>query len=195
MRRTVPLAAAALLASAAVAFGGDTARIERAGFRVEMPAGWKELPEIANALENAVLGRTTDVVGDAVAHGDVTRGVVGIVLRVSAKKPVDRVRPEIEAFHAAFRASVEGNGTRITSWKLTETSTRIVATMEGEAPTVRLRGTAIAVVDKKGILHGWTAQCATTTRAGKRAADDCDAFLGSFQLTISDRELKRLEKR
>lgn len=189
------LAAVAAVAVAAVAWGAGGTQVEREGFRVVVPAGWNEMPDLANTIANGILGASTDIDGGAAAWGDASAGIFGSVLWVRAKKKVEVVRPELDAFHASLRASIEESGVKVTKHEVSETATRMTSRLEAETDQVKLQAVSIAAVDKKGILHGWSAQCVRSVRAPKKALPLCDALLGSFAVTVADGELKPLEKK
>lgn len=168
-------------------------KLERDGFSVEIPAAWGELPEVANNAQNALLGQTTDMTGGAVAYGDPNAGVMALVFWVKTKDKVPGVRAALEAFHDEIKLSLEGNGTKLTTWNVTETTTRMTSAVEGSDGSVIVKGQVAGAVGKDGRLLGWSAQCIYGTAARKKAMPMCEALVSSFKVTVADTDLKAIE--
>ena len=187
----------AVLATATVyAQGGGkpaAKKLERDGFSVEIPSAWGELPEVANNARNALLGQSTDMTGGAVAFGDPNAGVMALVFWVKTKDKVPGVRAALEGFHDEIKLSLEGNGTKLTTWNVTETTTRMTSAIEGSDGSVIVKGQVAGAVGKDGRLLGWSAQCIYGTAARKKAMPMCEALVSSFKVTVADADLKSIE--
>lgn len=170
-----------------------TKKLERDGFSVEIPGGWGELPDVANNARNALLGQSTDMTGGAVAYGDPNAGVMALVFWVKTKDKVPGVRAALEAFHDEIKLSLESNGTKLSTWTVAETTTRMTSALEGTDGSVVVRGQVAGAVGKDGRLVGWSAQCIYGTAQKKKAAPTCEALIASFKTTVADTELKLIE--
>jgi hypothetical protein len=195
MKRWSRYAVLAVLASTTAAAAGTKARkIERDQFVLEVPAGWTDLPDVANNAANAILGETADMTGGAIAYGDRQAGVLALVFWIKTKDKVPSVRPTLEAFHSEIKTSLESDGTRVTGWKTGETATRMTSSLEGTDGNVVMKGESVAAVTKDGRLVGWTAQCIYATTVEKKAVPVCGQVLASFRVTVADVDLEPLEK-
>jgi hypothetical protein len=187
-----------VMAAAAATVAAGT-RLDADHAHATAPAGWKPLPEAARAVKEAMLGATTLVQGDALAQGDAGAGVFGVLAWVTSKRPVTRVRAELEGFTRGVRGSLEAGGGRVDRWEASETPTRVVVRLAAASSEAELTGLATAVVDARGVLHGYlltctrTGQARTRERVAARATAACAALLASFELSFADAELMTLE--
>jgi hypothetical protein len=188
--KPLSLALVALLAASAFAEGRGPKKLERDGFAVEIPAGWGELPEVANNTKNAFLGASTDVDGGAVAFGDPKVGVMAVVFWVEFRDKVPDVRAALEGFHDEIKRGLQENGTSLTSFALSETNTVMTASLAGSDGSVTLKGRTAAAVGKDARLGGWTVRCMFADAAKKKAAPVCEALVVSFKVTVPEMELQ-----
>lgn len=184
-----------ILAATAFAQGRGAKKLERDGFAVEIPAGWGELPDVANEAKNSLLGASTDMHGGAVAYGDPKAGVMAVVFWLEAQDKVPDVRAALEGFHDEIKLSLEGNGTTLSSFTLSETPTIMSAALAGSDGSVVLKGRTSAAVGKDARLGGWSVQCMFSSAAKKKVAPLCDALVASFKVTVPDLELKLIPAR
>jgi hypothetical protein len=195
------VAGAVAVSALAVAAAPGSTRIVREKERlvVEFPAGWSEQPEVTKAVRSGMLGASAALVGDALAYGDLRAGVFGALMWLTVEQKVKGVRPELEAFAASMKSTLEGAGMKVTRWQLRETSRQLwvdmTATQQTAAVSLELTGVAVGVVDRDGILHGYALQCIRADLKAKQPQADCEAMLRSFALTWADKDLRKLEKK
>jgi hypothetical protein len=180
-----------------VALATVATAIEQDHFKVTAPAGWTALPEVANTLENGMLGETTALTGGAIAHGDARAGVFGAVMWMNATEKSAQVRPEVEGFADALKTTLTEGGFELQKFEKTETATRLSIVMAGKVKKdgTMMFGRAVGVVDKNGYLHGFVVQCVRQARVPKKAAEQCEGWVDSFAVTYTDAELRPLEKK
>jgi hypothetical protein len=170
-----------------------TRKIEKEGFRVELPKGWGELPEVANNAANAILGVSTDYSGGAMAAGDPAQGVMVVIFWIKSSDKMQNVRGALEDYHKGIKESLDEAGTRLGKWEASETATQLKVAAEGSDGDVTLRLASIAAVGKDEHLAGWTAQCIHGAKS-KNGPALCAGVLASFAITAPDADLKPLEK-
>jgi hypothetical protein len=200
MSRPALLAAALLVAfttsasspAAAEEAGKKTRTIEREGFRLEVPTGWTDLPDVANEASNSLLGASTDLTGGAIAYGDRSAGVLVVVFWVKTKDKTSGVRAAVEAYHDEMKTSFEEGGTKISRFELAETATRVTSAFDAADGEITMRGTSVAAVGRDGKLVAWMAQCMYVAAKTKAT---CDQVVDGFRITVADKDLKPLEKK
>jgi hypothetical protein len=169
-----------------------TRTIEREHFKLEVPNGWTDLPDVANEASNSLLGASTDLTGGAIAYGDRSSGVMVLAFWVKTKDKVSGVRAAVEAYHDEMKLSLEEGGTKVSRHETSETVTRLSSSFDAVDGEISLSGASVAAVGKDGKLMAWTAQC---MYAAPKAKSTCDQIIGAFQVTIADKDLKTLEKK
>jgi hypothetical protein len=187
--------AALALALATPALAEEKPRhIEKEGFKVDLPKGWGELPDVANNAANAILGVSTDYTGGAMAAGDPSQGVMVVIFWIKSSEKMSSVRSAIDDYQRGIKESLDEAGTKLTKWEPTEAATQVRVAGEGSDADVALRLVSIAAVDKEDHLSGWTAQCIHGAKS-KTGPTLCAGVLGSFGITAAEADLKPLEKK
>ncbi len=171
-----------------------TRRIEKEGFRVDLPKAWGELPDVANNAANAILGVSTDYSGGALAAGDPSQGVMVVVFWIKSKDKMPAVRAALEDYQRGIKESLDEAGTKLSKWEPSETATQLRVAAEGSDGDVTLRLASIAAVGKDERLSGWTAQCIHGSTSKKGPAV-CAEVLATFTITTADADLKPIEKK
>jgi hypothetical protein len=186
----------AILLVSAVAIAGGGKQIDEHDYKVKMPAEWKELPDLADQAKQSVLAATTDIDGGAIAYGDVSKGVFSLGIWVVSKKKVNAVRTELTAFHDGIKSSLAATGNlKISKYDLSETATRMQSRIEGANDQLAIIGVSVGLIDKDGVLHGWSMQCMYVVAKAKDVAPLCEAMLATFGVTFNDANARPLEKK
>lgn len=191
MKNRLVVVLAACVALAAAPAG---TRVEGNHVRIVAPAGWKPMAAIADTMRKSLAGKP-GVAGDAVAWGDAQAGVTGMLLWIDVTEPMDgRVRDLQTSFLGGMLKSMPRAGENS---RREETATHIILRGSSKNDESDLGTLATAVIDKKGLMHGYMMTCVRTGDAAARArtAAACDALMASFELTWKDAELKPLEKK
>ena len=165
--------------------------IEKPEFRLSVPGGWKAMPELEEAIRGAMLSGTKDLEAGVAAWGDASQGIFTMVLWVTSPDGGASVRDGLMAFHGGIRETLEQDGSRITSWELSETPTRLVSHVAATSDDNRVRGVAIAGMDKDR-APARLQRPVHRRRQGRARPPSAQAILDTFQVTLPDANLRSL---
>jgi len=142
--------------------------VEGEGFRVIVPASWKDLPDLQpSGTRGTTVGDPRQAVFFSVVHTTVT----------GQSDPATAAR----SFLTELKQSLVDGGASVRRWDLEETPVGLRARATVEQGEMRAEGVHLAVVDTARVLHGFSADCLSKTIAPDPT---CERVLSSFDVTV-----------
>lgn len=204
--RRPPNLAAVVGAAAALALVFDSSpagavpvSFDEAGFRVDVPADWPEVPElgegvVANLRKNARIGRARLLTGGG-AYASSAQGVALYVLWIVTEDRVDepglRVRRQLDAMNDRARAaSLDAGDVKVDSWK-EDVGARVASGLlvwRHVTNETRTLARALIFVDREGRLHEARVECVLRDDAAAALQRTCEQALASLAVTVPEAE-------
>jgi hypothetical protein len=139
---------------------------------IDVPADWKELPEVAATAVTAARGVLDDATVHAHAWGEPSRGCYLAVVELHGKR-----RDSIATLKKELQASV-GEGVELTDWTTSpdaEDSSQVEARFTGKGLTGQLR--VQLILDRQRIPHALAAACFYNDREPATCENACTPLL------------------
>jgi hypothetical protein len=163
------------------------------GFTITTPTAWKPLPELAEQAKQTTIktGGAALLKAEAVCMGDIAKAQFVLVSAADVKLGAGKVQVQLEAFGTGIKTGLEGSGGKLISFSSKAVGKTVVSRMVFDLKGLTMTGTAIALADKGGIIHGLAAICGNKAD-DKAGAATCEGVLASFTHTYAAKDLQAL---